>query len=92
MKIRSLPLGIPFARFVQLAQEQIQSTSLILSYIIFKGTIAPDFGGPFLACMDRSEGEKEPLLGFFTYFSVGLLIFGDHFKVLLRLKGVSSEN
>ena len=39
----------------------------------FKGTVAPDFEGPFLACMDRSGRET---------FYVTSVIFEGHFKVL----------
>ena len=45
-----------------------------------KGTVAPEFAGPLLTCMDRSGREKEPLL--FLNSSVTPSIFGSHFKVL----------
>jgi len=49
----------------------------------FKGNIAPDFVACFLACMDRSGREKEPLLVFkFVCYSLDFL----YFQVLKRLK------
>ena len=44
-----------------------------------KGTVTPDYLGSFLACMDRSELEKKPLLVFFYIFSVPPLIFDSNF-------------
>ena len=45
-----------------------------------KGTVAPDFVGPLLACMNRYMDEKRN--GFWVlHFSVALSIFGGHFKV-----------
>ena len=31
---------------------------------LLKGTVAPDFVGPFSACMESSDQEKEPLMVF----------------------------
>ena len=44
---------------------------------MIKGTVASDFVGTSLACMDRSEREKEPLL-VFNFFCC-------HFKLLKLL-------
>ena len=45
----------------------------------FKGTVASDFVGPFLAYLDRSGREKEPSF-LFLNFSITPLIFKGHLK------------
>ena len=53
-------------------------TKLLFSEI--KGTVAPDFVGPYMACIDRSGGEKKPI--WYLILMDALSIFGGHFNVL----------
>ena len=67
-----------------MANLKVLNKGATLTKCLFKRTVMLDFVGPFMACMDRSGQEKEPLLvyKFFYYF----LDFWWKFKVLKRLK------
>ena len=75
LTFQSFSLYISFSSFLHLLTLRF---FIYYMYYLHKGTVAPDFVAPFLACKDWSGQEKQPLLVF--QFSISPLIFGSHFK------------
>ena len=59
---------------------------ILTKTIYIKGTVAPDFVGSFLTCIDRSGQEKEPLL-VFNIFCHSL----DFWQTFYSFKGFHSK-
>ena len=64
-----------------------QAKCFSLSVLLLKGTVAPDIAGPFLARMDCSGREKEPLPVFFPFFCY----FLDFWRPFKRFEALNTK-